>query len=156
MEGTRKRKLFKRMTMSVKCMIFHENKILLLRKKDREGIGPWEFPGGGLEFGENLHDAAIREVKEETGLAIDLLDIAGLWSFKRTESIFLTGVIFIARAHTKDIILSEEHSAYAWVTPKEMASYHLQDSLQTALQQIRMPDENGSNLRRYFVKNYKR
>lgn len=155
MEQVVKKKVFKRMTMSVKCMIFHENKILLLRKKDREGIGPWEFPGGGLEFGEDLHDAATREVREETGLAVDLLDIAGLWSYQRSESIFLTGVIFIACARTEQVQLSSEHSDYAWVTPKEMVNYQLQDSLQNALKQIRMPDENGSNLRKYFVKNYK-
>ena len=43
----------RRMGMSVKCMIFYDGDILLLQKKDREGLRPWEFPGGGLEFGED-------------------------------------------------------------------------------------------------------
>ena len=93
------KKKFKRQKMSVKCMILNENReILLLQKKDPEGLLPWEFPGGGLEFGEDLERAAIREVKEETGLTIEILTTAGLWSYPRNETTFLTGVIFIAQA----------------------------------------------------------
>ena len=79
----------RRMGMSVKCMIFLRWRYFINYKKtDREGLRPWEFPGGGLEFGEDLHDAALREVREETGLTVELLDVAGLWSYKRNNCSF--------------------------------------------------------------------
>ncbi|WP_295194431.1 NUDIX hydrolase [Veillonella sp.] len=144
-----------RMGMSVKCMIFHEGDVLLLQKKDREGLRPWEFPGGGLEFGEDLHDAALREVKEETGLAVELLDVAGLWSYRRSKLQFLTGVIFIAKATDRNVVLSNEHTDFAWVNPADFHKYLLQDSLRKALDRIQESSSRGQELRHYFVDNYR-
>ena len=42
------------MGLSVKAMIFHEGKLLLLQKNDAEGLHHWEFPGGGLRFTEDF------------------------------------------------------------------------------------------------------
>lgn len=145
----------KRMGMSVKCMIFCEGDILLLQKKDREGLSLWEFPGGGLEFGEDLHDAALREVREETELTVELLDVAGLWSYARNKLQFLTGVIFIAKTTDRNVILSDEHTDFAWVKPSELHTYRLQDSLRQALDRIKTSNERGQELRQYFVETYK-
>jgi len=136
-------------------MVFCEGDILLLQKKDREGLRPWEFPGGGLEFGEDLQDAALREVREETGLDVEILDVAGLWSYKRSKLQFLTGVIFIAKATSKDVTLSEEHTDFAWVKPSDFSQYRLQDSLRKALENIQESSVKGQELRHYFVDNFK-
>ena len=61
------------MGMSVKAIIWHRGRILILQKNDRPGRHPWEFPGGGLEFGEDFAAALRREVREETGLAAQQL-----------------------------------------------------------------------------------
>lgn len=144
-----------RMGLSVKCMIFCGEEVLLLQKKDKEGLRPWEFPGGGLEFGEDMANAAVREVREETGLHINILDMAGLWSYARTGLNFLTGVIFIAETDSKDVVLSHEHTDFAWVKPAQFKDYTLQDSLRTALEAIKIPNERGAELRRYFVDTFK-
>lgn len=49
---------------------------LALRGKDaRNEAGRWEFPGGSVEFGEGLEHALIREVREEYGFEIEVLEL---------------------------------------------------------------------------------
>ena len=52
---------------------------LLLVRRDREpALGLWSLPGGRVEWGESLHEAVAREVREETGIDIDVEGMAGL------------------------------------------------------------------------------
>mmetsp|Transcript_103437 Transcript_103437/g.175088 ORF Transcript_103437/g.175088 Transcript_103437/m.175088 type:complete len:206 (+) Transcript_103437:104-721(+) len=46
--------------------------ILLIQRAKAPGLGQWSFPGGSLELGETLLDCGAREVKEETGLKVDV------------------------------------------------------------------------------------
>ena len=56
-------------------MINEENEILLIKGPMRG----WEMPGGQVEEGESLKDAAIRETKEETGIDIEVLKFCGIF-----------------------------------------------------------------------------
>jgi mutator protein MutT len=53
----------------------HDGKCFLARrgKEARNESGKWEFPGGGVEFGERLEDALIREIREEYGFEVTVL-----------------------------------------------------------------------------------
>lgn len=62
-------------TRGVRCVIEHQEKFLLIRQN--YGSGRWTVPGGGIEAGEAAHDAAVREVKEETGIDITDLVLLG-------------------------------------------------------------------------------
>lgn len=57
--------------------ILNDGKILLTRREDFE---VWCLPGGGVEDGESLAEAAIREAKEETGLDVELTRLVGVYS----------------------------------------------------------------------------
>ena len=64
-----------------------ENKkgeILLIRRKDN---GQWGFPAGGLEIGESIRESIIREAKEETGLEILELQLIGVSSDPKIETV---------------------------------------------------------------------
>jgi ADP-ribose pyrophosphatase YjhB (NUDIX family) len=54
-----------------------EGHILLQRRSDN---GLWGLPGGSVEIGESVRDAIIREVREETGLTVDVVRLIGVYS----------------------------------------------------------------------------
>lgn len=60
------------------CIIFDEQKRLLLQK--RSDCEKWGFLGGMVEFGESVGEAAVREVKEESGLDVEITSLYGVYS----------------------------------------------------------------------------
>lgn len=63
--------------LAVNVAVIHEGKILLTQREDFE---TWVLPSGGVEEGESLAQAAIRETKEETGLDVELTRLVGIYS----------------------------------------------------------------------------
>jgi len=59
-----------RFHITVKGIVIYNDQVLILKRvrPSSDGLGYWEMPGGGLEYGETPHLALIRELKEETGL----------------------------------------------------------------------------------------
>lgn len=56
--------------IAVGAVVFRENRVLLVKRNQLPGKGLWAIPGGRLELGETLKEAAQREVREETGVII--------------------------------------------------------------------------------------
>jgi ADP-ribose pyrophosphatase YjhB (NUDIX family) len=63
--------------LAVNVAVIHEGKLLLTKREDFE---TWILPSGGVEAGESLAQAAIRETKEETGLEVALTRLVGVYS----------------------------------------------------------------------------
>lgn len=63
--------------VAVGAFVENEQKQLLLVKTHHDG---WVFPGGQVENGENLVDALIREVKEESGIEVTVSHLIGVYS----------------------------------------------------------------------------
>ncbi|MEM2194208.1 MAG: NUDIX hydrolase [Candidatus Methanomethylicia archaeon] len=59
-------------------VIDESNRILLVKRKYPPGAGKWSIPGGHLELGESLYEAAIRELYEETGINGDPIGIVNI------------------------------------------------------------------------------
>lgn len=66
----------------VNVIIINEKEEILLQKRGDYPEGKWGLPGGIVELGESLEDAAIREVKEETNLDVYNLELIGTTSGK--------------------------------------------------------------------------
>lgn len=57
-----------------------ENRLMMIRRANEPGLGLWSFPSGYVDRGESVEDAAVREVKEETGLDVSLTGLLGVYS----------------------------------------------------------------------------
>ncbi|MEV6490105.1 NUDIX hydrolase [Actinoplanes sp. NPDC051633] len=53
------------------AVIVSDGRVLMVRRKEREGSLSWQFPAGQVEPGESGEEAAIRETQEEVGLTVD-------------------------------------------------------------------------------------
>jgi 8-oxo-dGTP diphosphatase len=63
--------------LAVSAAIVRDGKVLIVRRARSPGAGVYTLPGGAVESGETLQQAAAREVKEETGLDIAPIGLAG-------------------------------------------------------------------------------
>ena len=96
--------------------ISNKNEFLLLNYPQ----GHWDFIKGKVEQNETLHETAIRETKEETGISnikfIDGFEESVEYNFRfKNEYIHKIVIFFLAKTSEKKISLSHEHNDYLWL-----------------------------------------
>jgi bis(5'-nucleosidyl)-tetraphosphatase len=81
--------------------------------------GHWDFPKGNIEAGETEREAAVREIREETGIA-DIEFVEGFsntisYKYRRVRRLVDKQVVFfLALTKTRDVTISHEHIGFAW------------------------------------------
>ena len=104
--------------ITVSTAVEKDGKFLLLKRARKETFaGLWEFPSGRVEPEEKLLDAAIRELKEETGLS-GRLEYRG-YGERFTGNDHVVVHYFHTKA-TGEAEISHEHSAFQWKTKQEI------------------------------------
>ena len=76
--------------------------------KCRNDAGKWSAPGGCVEFGETLAQAAVRETREEIGLAVDQLTEQALLQFVFTNGYTLEVTVFTTRSYSGEMIETDD------------------------------------------------
>lgn len=100
----------------------------------------WGFPKGRLEAGESEREAALREIREETGLEVALLEgfrqVDDYWFQRRSRRAQKQAVFFLARAPHRESVISWEHNEMAWLpfdaAMERLKFKNLRDILQAA------------------------
>lgn len=72
--------------VGVGCVIVRENRVLLMKRANRHGLGSWSTPGGHLDHGESPAECARREVMEEVGLELDEVGFLAITDDRFPES----------------------------------------------------------------------
>jgi len=84
--------------LAVDIVIEVGSRIVLIRRKKEPFAGSWALPGGFVECGERVEDAARREAKEETNLDVEVKELLGIYSApERDPRGHVVSVCFIAR-----------------------------------------------------------
>lgn len=108
-------------------------RILLHRRRDND---MWALPGGKMEFGETLAGCAVREVKEETGLDVEVTGIVGIYSDPKHVFAYDDGevrqefsICFLARVTGGSLDVSDESFEVAFHSPDDVADLPMVDSI---------------------------
>ncbi len=79
----------------------------------------WGFPKGHVESGEGERTAALREIREESGLDVTLLDgfrfLDEYWYQRRGQRTFKRTVYFLGQASSRASVISREHEDMVWL-----------------------------------------
>lgn len=94
------------------------NSILMILKKRGQGSGKWNFPGGKVAPGETAEAAAIREVKEETGLDLGRLSPAAYleFHFPQGGSWSNTCDVFISEHYSGTLLEETDECKAKWIS----------------------------------------
>ena len=115
--------------LATKAFVTHQGKVLVIREADSyadgSNEGRFDVIGGRLEAGEHFRDALLREVKEETGLDVEIGTPFFVNEWRPTvrgEAWQIVGVFFECVASSAEVTLSGDHDRYEWIDPAQYAA----------------------------------
>ena len=120
--------------LAASAAIVRDGKVLVVRRARKPAHGIYTFPGGVVEIGETLHEAVMREVREETALTIAPVALAGEREVitrdtqGRVERHFVI-LCLAARWVSGEVKLNEELDDARWVLPSEISALRTTDGL---------------------------
>jgi 8-oxo-dGTP diphosphatase len=120
--------------LAVSAAIFRDGKVLIVRRARPPANGLYTLPGGGVELGETLEEAVIREVKEETALDVEPVALAG---YRQAISRDAQGGVerhfvilpFAARWIAGEVSLNEELGEAHWLKPAALGELQTTEGL---------------------------
>lgn len=124
-----------------------QKEILMLHRRDN---GKWTLPGGTLEYGESMTECALREVREESGLNVNITDIIGTYTDPNIKVAYSDGevrqeftIVYFGTVTDFNVTLDEESRQYRWVSLERIKELPLADSQRRRLEDVLAYLEKG-------------
>jgi ADP-ribose pyrophosphatase YjhB (NUDIX family) len=120
--------------LAVSAAIIRDGRVLVTQRARGPALGVWTMPGGVVEAGETLTEALVREIDEETGMAIEPVALAGhrevvVRDDRGRVSRHFVILCFASRWIAGEPRLNEELSDARWLRPAELAGLKTTDGL---------------------------
>ena len=119
-----------------KAFILHEGKVLILRESskysDGTQTGNYDVVGGRLTPGEPFNESLLREIKEETGLDVQIGEPFFLnesFPTVRGEPWHIVRVFVECTVESDDVKLSDDHDDALWIDPRTYKEHRIIDNL---------------------------
>ena len=145
-----RRKYTDKPILAVAAVIINDrDEIVLIRRGVEPGLGLWSIPGGAVELGERLVDALKREVKEETGLDIEPLEILDVMEIiKRDDEdrvvFHYVTVDYIAKVIGGVLNASSDVVDAKWIKWSEIGNYETTNTFKKLI------EKHGERILRYL------
>ncbi|MGJ6121614.1 NUDIX domain-containing protein [Mycolicibacterium sp. Y3] len=108
-------------------------RILLVKRRDNT---LWALPGGGHDIGETIEHTAVREVKEETGLDVEITGLVGVYTNPHHVVAFTNGEVrqqfslcFTTRLLGGRLAIDHESTDIAWTDPADLDTLDMHPSM---------------------------
>ncbi|HEX8814723.1 MAG TPA: NUDIX hydrolase [Terriglobales bacterium] len=116
--------------IGVGSIIIDERCVLLVKRQHAPLAGEWSIPGGVLEVGETLREAAVREAREETGLTVKPLELLGVFDRVLRDpagkvQYHYVLIDFLCRRIEGTAIAGTDAAEVRWFKPEELSSLRL-------------------------------
>jgi ADP-ribose pyrophosphatase YjhB (NUDIX family) len=113
--------------------------VLLIRRSDN---GNWAVPGGAIDLGESMTQAAVRETQEETGIECRITGIVGIYTNPKHVILYTSNgearqefsILLAAVPVGGELATSSESSEVRWVPRDELAGYQLDRSMRMRIE----------------------
>ena len=120
--------------LAASAAVFKDGRLLIARRALGPGAGLWSLPGGRVEAGETLAEAAAREVMEEVGVEAEIVAVAGIREIVRRDAAGQPVAHFVVIAHAArwragEPTIGPEAAEVAWVDPRDLGDRPTTDGL---------------------------
>lgn len=112
----------------------HSGEILMIRRSDNDN---WALPGGAMDLGESMPEAAVRETLEETGVQVEITGIVGIYTDPRHVILYTSNnevrqefsIVFTAQPVAGEPTPSDESREVRWIAQTELPTLTMDRSM---------------------------